>query len=91
MRTQLIQYLNNPRDGNALTGFIRAWVIEKCPGVHANRVNDFIDLFLHGLMNVPPMFDPRYQDMLTQLIATAKAELGVNEVQYLNKQHIKFY
>lgn len=91
MKTQLIQYLNNPTDGNALVAFMNAWIRHKVPSRTAGDVNMFIDLFMHGLMNVPPMIDPRYHEALQGMIAHAKAELHVTEVQSADKRVIKYF
>jgi len=91
MKTQLIQYLNNPNDGNALVAFMQAWIQHKVPSRTAGDINMFIDLFMHGLMNVPPMIDSRYQEALQGMISQAKAELHVTEVQKQDKRVIKYF
>ena len=91
MKEQLIQYLNNPTNGNALVSFMNAWIRHKVPSRTDSDVNMFIDLFMHGLMNVPPMIDPRYQEALQGMISQAKAELHVNEVQLADKRVIKYF
>ena len=90
MKTQLIQFLNNPTDGNALVAFMQAWIQHKVPSRGISDVHMFIDLFMHGLMNVPPMIDPRYQEALQSMLAQAKADLHVTEVQIPDKQVIKY-
>lgn len=91
MKTQLIQYLNNPTNGNALVSFMHAWIRHKVPSRADGDVNMFIDLFMHGLMNMPPIIDPRYQEALQGMIMQAKAELHVTEVQLTDKRVIKYF
>lgn len=84
MRESLIQYLNNQSDGNLLAQFIHDWVKSKCPDRSSNDIVDFVNLFVHGLISTPSLFDSRYQDALSSLLTQAQIELKVNYLQ--NKQ-----
>jgi hypothetical protein len=90
MKTHLIQYLNNPRDGNALVLFMEAWIRAKIPNRSTGDVHMFIDLFMHGLINVPMIIDSRYHDALQYMIDQAMAELHVTEVHSRDKQILKY-
>jgi hypothetical protein len=90
MRDLLIQYLNNPNDGNLLTQFIYVWVKDKVPSRKDNEIIDFVNLFMNYLISVPSMFDSRYKEALDSLLTQAQIELKVNHLKDKNGNILQY-
>jgi hypothetical protein len=90
MRDLLIQYLNNPNDGNLLSQFIYIWVKDKTPNRKDNEIIDFVNIFMHYLISVPSMFDSRYKDALDSLLTQAQIELKVNHLKDKNGNVLQY-
>lgn len=89
MRDLLLQFLKT-NDVNQLALFLRSWIPHKMPNKSQSEIDTFIRTYLEHLIHVPSMFDPRYQNALTQLLDYAKVELQINSVTRDNKI-IKYY
>ena len=91
MRSLLLQYLNT-NNVNALAQFLDAWITEKVPSRSEAERRTFIQVFIEHVVQIPVMFDARYNDALNQLIDTAKTELEIcSVVKSNNYKHVIFY
>ena len=79
MREVFIRYLNT-RNANDLAHFLRLWIAHKMPEKSEHEIIRFIQEYVTMLLQVPVMFDSRYDNALQSLVQTARVELEVNSV-----------
>lgn len=88
MRELLINYLQNPSDGNSLAQLIIKRAREKYPQKNDDEILQFTQVFIQLLMM--PFNDQAHQ-LLHEMLSIMKVEEEIQELQTKEGQIIKYY
>jgi hypothetical protein len=91
MRQLLVDYLNNPNDGNKFALFLVEWFHHLSPDRPMDEIHHIVNRYIAHLQATPHMFDSRYIDYFYWTLDMAKSELGVVSVLDKEEKVIKNY
>jgi hypothetical protein len=91
MKNSLLDYLNNPSDGNKLAFFLKEWFQTQSPTRSVDEIFHITNLFIQGLIHIPHIFDSRYQDYLQYALDQAQIESNITILSNKNGTILKYY